>query len=241
MAQEKPTASLLGVNPVNGTRATVSNSNEETIPSTVVERAPVLSRGAYPRTITPPASDATTEYLPGTPVQRTPLTEEKTSAKSRYAAKTVMRLFNAAKSRNFGAIRSMATSSDCLLTTDAAGNTLLHKLLKGDSLEDHSVARAILEDEDISIDPNIQDGNGKTLLHLAVENGSIEIADTLFAIGADPNIVDRERKTVLKHLVETRQFNLCQYFFRQYDTLFDMSVPSNAEASVEERKSRPVH
>ena len=145
--------------------------------------------------------------------------------------KTVLKLHKAAKRRSIETIRTMAAKSqNCLQVQDYAGNTLLHKLMKSDNFDDQAMAESLLEDEQLDFDVNVQDGKGKTLLHVALEKPNTKLADTLMALGADPNIPDKDGNTVLSYLVNGRYFDEYRYFFRQYENMFDKRMTTNREA-----------
>lgn len=55
---------------------------------------------------------------------------------------------------------------------------------------------------DGGINPNAQDGDGRTVLSNAAARGDLEIVNKLLSRGADPNIKDKRGYTALSHAVE---------------------------------------
>ncbi len=55
---------------------------------------------------------------------------------------------------------------------------------------------------DAGINPNAQDGDGRTVLIAAAARGDLEVVNTLLSRGADPNVKDKRGYTALSHAVE---------------------------------------
>jgi ankyrin repeat protein len=74
------------------------------------------------------------------------------------------------------------------LTTDEQGNTLLMSAVSA-GMEANGVSLPILGQLlDAGVDINAQDGDGRTVLAMAVGECTIEILQFLLARGADPNV-----------------------------------------------------
>jgi len=50
---------------------------------------------------------------------------------------------------------------------------------------------------DCGINPNIQDVDGSTPLHIATRYGNLDVVELLLEYGADPNVKDNKGKTPL--------------------------------------------
>ena len=111
-----------------------------------------------------------------------------------YAPKRVVKSFQVAKRRDIDALKRMAVDSDFFDSQDSAGNTVFHKLIKTGNPEDQAFVESLLKNETLNFDVNIQDGKGRTLLHLASESRNFELTKTLVALGADASIEDADGK-----------------------------------------------
>ena len=147
-----------------------------------------------------------------------------------HAARVVNRLFRTVKLpdgvRN---AKQMIKDGFEINSRDAAGNTVLHKLIKCEHPHYDDIVETLLDDDDILVDLDAQDGEGRTMLHLSLLHGTTSLADTLLGLGANPNILDDQRKTALFYVAEMGQ-DTYDYFLRLYRSLFDMSLEENQEA-----------
>jgi ankyrin repeat protein len=55
---------------------------------------------------------------------------------------------------------------------------------------------------DAGINPNAQDGDGRTVLISAAARGDLQIVNTLLARGVDPNVKDKRGYTAMSHAIE---------------------------------------
>src|SRR5688572_28433866 len=55
---------------------------------------------------------------------------------------------------------------------------------------------------DAGINPNAQDGDGRTVLISAAARGDLQVANALLSRGADPNVKDKRGYTALSHAIE---------------------------------------
>lgn len=173
------------------------------------------------------ATEIDANFLPGTPEGTTSNTSPSHSHCS--SSKTVLKLYKAARNGDLKTIKEIAIDSRSLRLKDSAGNTFLHKLLKSGDFETDDLVESLLEDPELEFDLNIQDSKGRTLLHVALEKANIELADTLMSLGADPNIRDFNGKSVLSYLVQGKHFDEYQYFYRQYEEMFDKQICSSED------------
>eukprot|EP01138_Halocafeteria_seosinensis_P006411 gb/GECG01006554.1/.p1 GENE.gb/GECG01006554.1/~~gb/GECG01006554.1/.p1 ORF type:complete len:1134 (+),score=179.90 gb/GECG01006554.1/:1-3402(+) len=152
------------------------------------------------------------------------------SSQAVRAPKTVKKLFKAARHGNHEYLKQMAQQGYPLSARDAAGNTVLHKLVKSEDQEDQNQVDQLLEDDELDFELNSTDDQGQTLLQLAVDQGNDDLADSLLGLGADPNVLDGSGKTVMLRIAESGEADLFRYLYTQYKTRFDKNNPANQKA-----------
>ncbi|CAB0038727.1 unnamed protein product [Trichogramma brassicae] len=84
------------------------------------------------------------------------------------------------------------------------GSTALHLICK--MHRPNALIKLLFEISDEKSQPvliDAQDKEGKTALHLALENGHMEVVQLLLGRDADPNLADKEGSTVL-HIIIVR-------------------------------------
>lgn len=141
--------------------------------------------------------------------------------KPKHEPNQVERLEEFAKLGDESAIRNLRGS---LNSVDAAGNTVLHKLLKNSDKDTQDIAAWLLLLDDLNFDVNIQDDRGKTILHLAVEKSNANVAEAIFRWGPNTALVDENNKTVLAYLNQLRDQDMFRRVYLEHHDHFDVSA-----------------
>lgn len=90
------------------------------------------------------------------------------------------------------------------------GETVLHG---ASSLKEINILRIVLNEKVIKDFINKQDKMGRTPLHYnALKEGNIQIASTLFSLGADLNIKDSNGQTPLHYALILQKWNLANFY-----------------------------
>ncbi len=145
-------------------------------------------------------------------------------------AVSVLKYYDAARQENFQEIRRLAFEEQQPINAkDKLGETFLHKLVKSDSVMEFLTLKNLLKIENLRINLNIADEDGKTLLHYVIERGDSGLIKFLLAKGANPNIEDKEGKTALYYAVENKDLYNFE-LLKSKEHLINLELPSNKEA-----------
>lgn len=89
--------------------------------------------------------------------------------------------------------------TDVQSAIDKCGQNILHFIAAGCIGISHYQSNKLINYFiDRGCDINLQDGMGRTPIHIAVKEGNVNGLDTLLANGADPNITDYYGKTAFE-------------------------------------------
>eukprot|EP01138_Halocafeteria_seosinensis_P000625 gb/GECG01000640.1/.p1 GENE.gb/GECG01000640.1/~~gb/GECG01000640.1/.p1 ORF type:complete len:628 (+),score=86.90 gb/GECG01000640.1/:1-1884(+) len=109
----------------------------------------------------------------------------------------VYQVEEAAKTQDFARVHDLKSSVN---DRDATGNTALHRLIQAGNESVFDAVEWLLIDEDLPFDVDIQNEEGKTILHLAVEGAHVDLADTICARSPDPTLKDGAGRSVSSFL-----------------------------------------
>lgn len=84
---------------------------------------------------------------------------------------------------------------------DASGNTALHFLVKRKTQDALAAVQFVLDN---SANPNVQNDEGDTPLHVALLNDNTKVADLLIQQGADLTITNQDEETPFQALQRVR-------------------------------------
>jgi ankyrin repeat protein len=129
---------------------------------------------------------------------------------------TVDQVEGSAKRRGSARVRKLQEQGS-LDTVDDAGDTALHRLIKSNEL---NTVDWLLLDEKLKIDMNIQDGSGKTILHLAVENSLVELAEVMSMRYPNFGLEDYNGNTVASYVLSLdKQSEMFRKVYLEYAKL----------------------
>lgn len=109
---------------------------------------------------------------------------------------------------NLETIKFLVKNGADVTLKDEKGNNLMYYLIKK-----YSTSKKDLIDEKINylikkgLNPTENQENGKTILHLAVENGSVDLIEKIFSFGVDINAVTKDNLTAL-HIAASKAKDL---------------------------------
>lgn len=109
---------------------------------------------------------------------------------------------------NLETIKFLVKNGADVTLKDEKGNNLMYYLIKN-----YSTSKKDLIDEKINylinegLNPSENQENGKTILHLAVENGTIGLIEKIFSFGVDINAVTKDNLTAL-HIAASKAKDL---------------------------------
>jgi ankyrin repeat protein len=114
----------------------------------------------------------------------------------------------AVESNNLETIKFLIKNGGDVNIKDNYGNNLMYYLIKNyRSFEKDLIEEKINYLIKQGLNPTENQGNGKTILHLAVENGSIDLIEKIFSFGVDINALDKDNLTAL-HIAASKAKDL---------------------------------
>lgn len=123
-------------------------------------------------------------------------------------------------------------------SVDDGGDTALHRLIKSDEL---GAVEWLLLDKDIEVDVNIQDGKGKTLLHLAVEKDKVELSEILCMRYPRFDLEDYNGQTVVSYVTSFEKSDaLFRRVYLEYARLFVKPYVDLLEKTAKQRDSKTL-